>query len=284
MGYIEHVRHANHHDLSGFVPFWIETSIVGYLRPRLRDRLADFPDVFRVESQGVEILAADMASRTESLESIVPTLVGDGFIAGTVGEPYAVVAELNGPPLMAIDRGAVEAFGTIATGFHLNGITGDDMWIARRSRTKMTFPGQLDNMVAGGWPMGLSPEENLVKECGEEAGISAEVALQAKPVGLMTYVMEVPGGLRRHAMSLYDIELPAGFTPRVIDGEVESFHLYPIDEVARIVRETDEFKYNSALAVIDYLVRTSRIRVDVPGYVEILAGMKSPLTAGTVVR
>ena len=44
-----------------------------------------------------------------------------------------------------------------------------------------SYPGMLDNMVAGGQPAGLSLMENVVKEAGEEAGIPCAVAGTARP-------------------------------------------------------------------------------------------------------
>ena len=148
------------------------------------------------------------------------------------------------------------------------------MWIARRSSKKPMFPGQLDNMVAGGWPVDLTIEENVIKECAEEAGMCESLACQSESVGVMTYVMEIEKGLRRHAMYLYDLEVPESFVPTPVDGEVDSFHRMPIDEVSRIVRDTCEFKYNSSMAIIDFLCRSGRITAETHGYQEIIAGMR----------
>ena len=119
--------------------------------------------------------------------------------------------------------------------------------------------------------------DNVVKECAEEANISAELARTARPVGVMSYVMEVNEGLRRHAMYLMDLDVPHEFQPEIVDGEVDSFELMSIKEVARLVRETSEFKYNSSIAVIDYLIRTGRITPDETGYIDLVRGMHSPL-------
>ena len=286
MSYLDRVLTATHHDLNGFLPFLIEKVVVGFLRPALVEVLRGYSEVFRVEDDHIA-LSEDLkepGARTEAVDSVLELLRTEGLIGRAVGEQYGVVQDPGDRPLMSIERSAVEAFGIIATGFHLNGLVGDHMWIARRSRTKMTFPGQLDNMVAGGWPVGIMQEENVIKECGEEAGMSRELARQADPVGVMTYVMEVPTGLRRHAMYLYDLELPADFTPHAVDGEVESFQLNPIEEVADMVRETDEFKYNSALAVIDYLIRSDRINSTHPDHASLVAGMKSSLQSGFMLR
>jgi len=42
-------------------------------------------------------------------------------------------------------------------------------------------------MVAGGLPHGISPMECVVKECGEEAGVSPSLASTAIPCGAVSY-------------------------------------------------------------------------------------------------
>ena len=279
MTYLDRVQFATRFDLSGYVPMELEGAIVGYVTLELGDLLADLPQIFRVTQCGLSFQdrLSDHDSRTQAFDSILPGLRDAGFVRGAVGEQFDVARTLGGHPLMAMDRSAVEAFGIISAGFHLNGIVGDRMWIARRSWDKPMFPGELDNMVAGGWPRGIGFMDNVVKECAEEADIPEELARRARPVGVMSYVMEVPGGLRRHAMYLLDLEVPAEFQPRIVDGEVDSFELNRIDDVAVQVRETCDFKYNSSMAIIDYLIRTGRITPDEPGYVELVRGMHSPL-------
>ncbi|HYN77840.1 MAG TPA: DUF4743 domain-containing protein, partial [Lamprocystis sp. (in: g-proteobacteria)] len=78
-------------------------------------------------------------------------------------------------------------------------------------------------------------------------------------------------------MYCYDLELPATFVPRCTDGEVESFSLLPAAEVARLVQDTDEFKLNCNLVVIDFLVRHGLIAPDHPDYLPIIQGLRSPL-------
>lgn len=48
------------------------------------------------------------------------------------------------------------------------------IWVPRRSRTKQTWPGYLDNSVAGGITAGDSPRASMVRECFEEAGLSRD--------------------------------------------------------------------------------------------------------------
>ena len=77
-----------------------------------------------------------------------------------------------------------------------NGETTHKMWIARRSPTKQTWPGYLDQIVAGGISTGYSMMETIVKECGEEAGIDPKLAKLAKPAGTIQYFTRSRYGLQ----------------------------------------------------------------------------------------
>ncbi|MFN2169608.1 MAG: DUF4743 domain-containing protein, partial [Anaerolineae bacterium] len=65
--------------------------------------------------------------------------------------------------------------------------------------------------------------------------------------------------------------------PRCTDGEVDAFYRLPVAEVARLVSDTDEFKLNCNLVIIDFLVRHGMISQDDPDYIPILRGLRSPL-------
>ena len=41
----------------------------------------------------------------------------------------------------------------------------------------------------------------------------------------------------------------------IADGEVESFKLIPVAQVANVIRETSFFKANCSLVIIDFLFR-----------------------------
>ncbi len=69
-------------------------------------------------------------------------------------------------------------------------------------------------------PHGLSPTENVYKECQEEAGISAELAATARNAGAVSYVTVSQLGYKPDVLFVYDIELPEDFVPEPQDGEV----------------------------------------------------------------
>jgi 8-oxo-dGTP pyrophosphatase MutT (NUDIX family) len=178
-------------------------------------------------------------------------------------EAFDVRARPGGPVLAMIDRGALPSFGIQAAGVHVNGLVGPRdglrLWVARRARNKHLDPGKLDNVVAGGVPAGLGLTETLIKEAEEEAAIPHELAAAAVQVGVIEYAMERPEGLRRDILYCYDLSLPEDFLPMATDGEVEAFELWPISRVLETVRETDDFKFNVDLVLIDLFLRLGLI-------------------------
>jgi isopentenyldiphosphate isomerase len=288
MDFLDHIRHCNSYDLSGFRPFLIGSRIFGWVRHALADELRRFPEVFHIDADRVELAPrlaqphADSAERTDQVGAVVAQLAAEGRVPKLRGELYAVIETFGSDVIFDIDRGATTSFGIVNSGFHLNGVVRgaapeeDRMWIAQRAFNKTTFPGKLDNMVAGGHPSGLTPQENVIKECAEEAGMPEALARTARPVSILSYTMEVSDGLRRHAMLAYDIDLETEFMPVPVDGEVQGFTLYPVDEVARLVRtERDAFKYNCNLVIIDWLIRTGRLDPNHPDYLALSQGLRT---------
>jgi len=174
-------------------------------------------------------------------------------------EAFDVRAAPDGPVLAQVDRGAVPALGVQAEGVHLNGLVrrsdGLWVWVARRAAHKLLDPGKLDHLVGGGVPAGLTPWETLAKEADEEAAIPPALIAAAVPVARLDYAMDYPGGLRRDRLHCYDLLLPEDFLPSPRDGEVESFELRPLPAVLEAVRQSDTFKFNVNLVLIDLFLR-----------------------------
>ena len=281
MSYLDRIHACNRYDRSNFRPFLIEGRTVGWIKPEFADQLRRWPELFEVDPHRITLAAAlaDVASRSLAVDEVVATLYEEGVIRHRHAERYPVTADgRRDQPLMLLNRAAASYFGIRAFGQHLNGyVVGADglrMWIARRSAKKWNFPGKLDNLVAGGLPYDLDPAANLRKECFEEAGINAELAGRARPVGVVSYCVETRAGLKPDVMYCYDLELPAEFRPIGQDGEVESFMLLPIEEVAALVRDSEEFKMNCDLVVIDFLVRHGLIGPEREDYLELVSGLR----------
>jgi len=279
MSFLDHIRACNRRDLSRYRPFHVGGELAGYVRQDMAEAIAPYGQVFEVSETDV-VLANRLRTfeeRTKAVDSTLSHLKNSGIMLPWRGEPYAVTVEPGGPALFTMERAAVPLFGIRAYGVHLNGYVRRHgrtfLWVGRRSRTKHTYPGMLDNAVAGGLSYGLTARECLVKECGEEAGIPAEWATGAPVVGAITYTGEMPEGLRRDVLYCYDLELPDGFEPVCHDGELEGFRLMPVEEVAAIVRETQEFKFNCNLVIIDFLIRHGFLGPDDPDYLAIVQGL-----------
>ena len=282
MSFLDRIVACNHFDPAPYRPFRVAGVQVGFVKAPFIDFLAGFPDIFVIRESGVELDSRlnSFAARTEAVDAALRAIDREGGIVAPWREERLPVAESYGTkPLMLMERAAVPLFGVRGYGVHLNGVVrvGEEtrMWIARRSADRGVEPGKLDQLVAGGQPAGLGLRENLIKECGEEAGMSAELAAKAVAVGAISYVTERPEGLRRDVEFIYDLALSADFVPVNTDGEVDSFELWPMERVIETARDTDDFKFNCSLVVIDYLIRTGRIEPDEPEYMAILNGLRT---------
>ncbi|MFC3123959.1 DUF4743 domain-containing protein [Pseudoroseomonas globiformis] len=247
---------------AGLVPFRIGAEQVGWLEPELARFLAFRPRDFHFDAGGVAVTARLPAQRDRILDAAARDLAKAGFLR-IRGEPFDIRATPNGPSLARLDRGAIPAFGIEAQGVHLNGLVrrpdGPHVWLGKRALHKAVSPGEWDNMVAGGMPAGLDPLATLIKEAGEEAGVPPEMAAGAQPAGRISYVMKHKNGMRRDILHIFDLELPETFTPRPNDDEVERFELWPLPRVFAAVRDTDDFKFNVNLVLIDLFLREGLI-------------------------
>ncbi|KAJ2488740.1 hypothetical protein IWW37_004543 [Coemansia sp. RSA 2050] len=161
-------------------------------------------------------------------------------------------------------RVASSNFGIRTYGVHISGFTRSAtgelrMWAGRRSLSKPTWTGHLDQIAAGGIGDGVGAWECMVKECGEEAGIPPELARHGRFVGTIRFFARTEMGLQPETQLVFDLEPPSDFVPVPTDGEVESFLHLTLDETAERLR-LGRFKPNCA--AIDALVR--RIKLMVP--------------------
>ncbi len=282
MAFIDHIRRCNAYAPADFVPWSIDGKVAGYVRKELRPVLAGYDGLF-VEGDGLGLdpRHADPAARTSALAEAVERLRRDGIVRQVVGERIALV--IDGRREAALDRGAMSALGVRNAGCHVNGFVrkpdGLYFWIGRRSPTKRSHPDLLDNFVAGLQPDGLSPMETVIKECAEEAGVPTALAARAEPVGDVSYAMASEpdwgsDGLNRHVLHCFDLELPADFVPRPVDGEVAEFLLLPAVETADIIEGSRRFKFNCPLVIIDFLIRHGLITAKHPDFAALAGGLR----------
>ena len=277
------------HLTKDFVPFSVEGKIYGYVSPDFAKVCANYPDAFAYENDALMLSSGldTPEKRSDTVQAINRGLRDDGVIKGWREEMLPVVESFSSDPIFLIERAAYSYFGMKGYGVHVNGYVRDDkgevaqLWVAKRAKDKSTWPGMLDHVVAGGQPYGISPTDNVIKECGEEANIPEEIARTALSAGAVSYSsLDELGNLKRDALFCYDLELARDFTPTPVDGEVESFKSYSIPEIINILVEGGPggYKPNCSLVVIDFLIRHGLIAPESPRYLEIVSGLRVPAT------
>ncbi|KAI8894504.1 NUDIX hydrolase domain-like protein, partial [Globomyces pollinis-pini] len=163
----------------------------------------------------------------------------------------------NGP-LLEIERAATGLFGVLSLGCQLNGYTIVNneikMWIGKRSLSKQTYPGMLDNTVGGGLTAGSIPLQTLIKECYEEAGIEEHLASKSKYVGYISYWQEKEFESNSGIDYIFDLQLPESFIPKPVDLEVDSFQLVSMTDLKELILQ-NKFHPEALMVVVDFLIR-----------------------------
>ncbi|KAK3285362.1 hypothetical protein CYMTET_7033 [Cymbomonas tetramitiformis] len=270
-----------------FAPFRFEGTDVGNISVVFAKQLQRFPRVFVVDFPSAITMNPALQSpeeRSDAAAGVLKELASEGVVTGWRDELYPVLKGFGSPPLLCVERAAAQLFGITAYGVHVNGYVtlpnGEkELWVARRSSTKPTWPGLLDHIVAGGQPHGISPTANVAKECSEEANIPQDLAETAVAVGAVSYKGVTEGNLKGDVLFCYDLHLPLDFTPENMDGEVDEFMRLPLSEVAELIQTTQDFKPNVNLVIIDFLVRHGFIRPEEPDYLQIVASLRSGVCA-----
>lgn len=274
----------NAFDPHNYLDFIIEDAVVGAVHRQRLPWLLEHPGIFHVDDARVTLDSRldTPAARTEAVAGVLAEWRNAGLFPGWRDELYRVSTAFDAPPLMALERAAASTFGILRYGAHLNGVVHKNghlhLWIARRALTKPEHPGKLDHIVAGGIPAGLSAWDVVIKECREEANIPPELARHARPVSLISYMIDVNARRHRDLIFIYDLELPETFVPQNTDGEVAEFYLWPIEQVIEAVIATEDFKMNNNLVIIDFLLRYGYVGPDDPHYAVIAQRLRSPVT------
>jgi 8-oxo-dGTP pyrophosphatase MutT (NUDIX family) len=240
-------------DTRGLIPWYADGAAVGLVRPEMADRLLQ-SELFEHTPQGPR-LREDIGgpmSKTVVLNELALALREEGWIPGWRDEKYDYVDEW-GRIRFSLERGAFRPLGLRSRAVHINGLVGESgVWIARRSDRKSVDPGQLDNLAAGGVASLESPDECMVRELAEEAGVARLQALMAYPVGVVHSRRREPDGVHDEVLYCYDLDLPPTFAPVNCDGEVAEFFL---TDALAISERLGEMTWDAAAVTVDWLGR-----------------------------
>lgn len=275
MAYLDCIRLCNNAQLADYMAWRIDGSIYGWINPSFASHLLAYPDVFKQQNHEVQLQAelTTPEQRTQAVDGLMRKLHNQGVIDTWVGERYPVTLSYEQTAVLEVERAAAAYLGIKSFGIHINGLVakadGLYVWVGTRTLSKPFWPGKLDQMVAGGLPVGMSLLDNLAKEAQEEANIPAELALQAKPVSTLHYRQALSRGLENSTLFIYDLWLPEHFIPENTDGEVERFQLIPLAELAELTAQVNVFKDNCNLVNLDLLLRQGFIPTTDPDYAQL---------------
>ena len=281
MALYDHICACNTHDPGGRKAFIVAGKRVGWVADDLANRMTRWERYFNVTSDTLIVRDSleDVEARSKALAEAGASLVVQQALPRNRKELCPVSESFGAPNLLRIDRAWLESFGVTSYGVHVNGYVegrdGPELWVGVRAKNREVAPGKLDNMVAGGLPVGVTLAENLVKEAAEEASVPEDLAKTAVPVGVVTYMFDTDRGVRRDMLFVYDLKLPADFIPKNTDGEVSGFVRWPARQALRVVEETDEFKFNVNLVIIDFAIRHGLIEPDRPDYAKLVSGLRA---------
>ena len=202
------------------------------------------------------------ASRSRALAEFAKQLYELGYVTGWRNEKFSYWEDHvigTGPRCLEptsllpvafeMERSAFRFFGLRSHAVHVNGFTNEGhMWCGRRALTKPTDPGMLDNVAAGGLPVGESLQTCAVREMAEEAGLSETLALTAVSHGHVSSCRVVATGLHHETLWVYNLLVPPDVTPVNQDGEVSEFTCLSPKQVVDAIA-SDAFTVDAACVI-----------------------------------
>ena len=201
-----------------------------------------------------------VVQRSQALQAAAERLHAQGLIRGWRNEQYSYWGDTGGQPHpglpehFRLERAAFRFFGLRSHAVHINGFTPDGrMWCGRRALSKATDPGRLDNLAAGGLPVGETVLDCALRELYEEAGLPESLARQVQPAGHITTARMEAEGWHEETLLVFNLLLPPDLQPHNTDGEVSGFECLSVDEVMQRIAERD-FSEDAACVVAQGLL------------------------------
>ena len=259
-----------------------------------------WPDYWEVDHQAktLRLRASDLAQRTERVNDTMIEARDNGvfkILKAWTGEVYSVY-DPEKQLVVSIERTAAPLFGIVTYGVQLLAYQGTSpageglgVWIARRAKTKRTYPSLLDSTVGGGLPTGEKPFDCLIRESAEEACFSEDlIRAKAKACGTVNYMCRTDkraggelGLFTPELQFTYEMELPQGIIPRPGDNEAEEIKLMTVDEL-RSALAAGNFTPANGCIVLDFLIRHGVITYEQEkDYIEIVSRLHRPLAFPT---
>lgn len=240
---------------------------LGYLTQPVIDLMSNHPHEFTINPQTKTVQLSPqldtLEKRTAKLNEIALQWKSADQLDLNHGwrNEYYTIYDPKHEPYFQLERAACPWFGVVMYGVHITGYVntkeeGMKIWVPRRSYSKPTYPGKLDNTVAGGlgYPYGVL--DTCYKECWEEAGLEESYTKDKLiNVGVISYLYQFEGStVQPEVEYIFDLDMSDGKIPHPVDNESMDFQLMSIPEVIEKLKN-DEFKHNCSIVIIDFLIR-----------------------------
>ncbi len=238
-------------------PLLWRARVIGGVTPAISALCTSAPKVFCRRENGFEIIVP-----IDELEQTLSQWFTAGHMRQWRGEQLDVLDPCSGAVLFPLERAGRVPLGLTMAGAHLNVSTERDgaphLWVAQRAASKKVNPLKWDNCVDGGVGAGETAAVAIAREAWEEAGIDL----------ICTFGADVAGALRmRHVQDdspfleysyVFDLEVPADFTPQNQDGEIAQFACWSVSTlVAKLIENA--FTPDAATVTIDWLLRKNYV-------------------------
>ncbi len=212
--------------------------------------------------------------RTESLAHVTKTILSrqhsDIYPVYPFIESMDPKNDNKNVVLAHVNRSLAPYLGVDSVGVHLNCYVRQNnviqgVWLAKRSATKSHHPNYWDTTVAGGQPHNLSLYDNILKEAHEEAGVPSEWMRKDAsneaftdhthdPLTMMTAKKD-GSCMKRSFYYSFDLQVPEDWQPTPVDGEVEEFKLYSIEELDHELRYGQSLRPAMRAVLLDFMMR-----------------------------
>jgi 8-oxo-dGTP pyrophosphatase MutT (NUDIX family) len=195
--------------------------------------------------------------------------------------------------VLSIERVAAPLFGIVTYGVQLlayqDNADGPSIWVARKAKTKRTFPNMLDSTVGGSLPTGEQPFECLVREAEEEASFHPEFtrknAVACGTINYLNLTDERSGGeigcFSPEVQFVYEMKIPRDLIPTPGDNEAEEIKLMTVPELKEALAK-GEFTPANGCIILDLFIRHGILTFEnEPNYIEIASRLHRVLDLQT---
>lgn len=247
-------------------PLVVAHRVVGSVALEHLCALSTWPQWVQLQPDRV-VLTARGQDLTLALQVMNEALRREGLIVAWRDELFALWDPWTAEALASLERASARFWGTLTLGAHCNGYVADEqgrpthLWVARRSWSKATDPGKLDNLIGGGVPWGQSPEDTVIREGWEEAGLRPHAMQGLRRGGVLELDRDVPEGRQWERLHVFDLPLPADLQPCNQDGEVAELQRLPVEEAVALALGHD-MTVDAACVTLEF---ASRHGISVPG-------------------